>query len=107
MAAQLLAHPCLDLLPGGAVRDRAGVHDELAANVRRHDQHRVAEIHGAALAVGQPSLIKNLQQHIEDIRVRLLDLVEEHHAVGPAPHRLGELTALLVADVARGGAEHP
>ena len=31
----------------------------------------------------------------------LLDLIEEEHAVGAASHRLGELAALLVADVAR------
>mmetsp|Transcript_7374 Transcript_7374/g.21909 ORF Transcript_7374/g.21909 Transcript_7374/m.21909 type:complete len:741 (+) Transcript_7374:703-2925(+) len=33
--------------------------------------------------------------------MRLLHLVEEDHAVGPVPHGLGELAALVVADVAR------
>src|SRR5438105_4079689 len=37
--------------------------------------------------------------------MRLLDLVEEHDAVRPPPHRLGELPALVVADVARGRAD--
>ena len=37
--------------------------------------------------------------------VRLLDLVEEDHAVGPAADRLGELAALLEADVAGRGAD--
>jgi hypothetical protein len=32
----------------------------------------------------------------------LLDLVEEDHAEGLAPHGLGELAALLIADIARG-----
>ena len=35
----------------------------------------------------------------------LLHLVEQHQAVRPAPHRLGELASLLVADVARWGAD--
>jgi len=37
----------------------------------------------------------------------LLDLVEQDHPVGSAPHRLGELAAFLVADVAGRRAEHP
>ena len=35
----------------------------------------------------------------------LLHLVEQHHRVGTAAHRLGELAALVVADVARRGAD--
>ena len=37
----------------------------------------------------------------------LLDLVEEHHAERLAAHLLGELAALLVADIARRRAEEP
>ena len=39
--------------------------------------------------------------------MRLLDLVEEEHRVGPPAHRLGELPALLEADVAGGRADEP
>ncbi len=35
------------------------------------------------------------------VRVGLLDLVQQHHAVGPAAHRLGQHAAFAVADVAR------
>ena len=38
--------------------------------------------------------------------MRLLDLVEQDHAVGLAPHCLGEVAALLVAHVARRRADH-
>ena len=38
--------------------------------------------------------------------MRLLDLVEQNHRVGLAAHRFGEITALLVADVARRRADH-
>ena len=37
--------------------------------------------------------------------MRLLDLVEKHHAKRLAAHLLGELAALFVADVSRRGAE--
>ena len=72
-----------------------------------HDDHRVLEVHGAPLRVGEPAVVEDLQQHVEDVVVRLLDLVEEHHRVGLAAHRLGELAALLVADVARRRADQP
>ena len=53
------------------------------------------------VAVGQQAVVEHLQQHVEHVRVRLLDLVEQHHRVGLAAHLLGELAALLVAHVAR------
>ena len=37
---------------------------------------------------------------VEHVGVGLLDLVEQHHRVGAPAHRLGELAALVVADVA-------
>jgi hypothetical protein len=39
--------------------------------------------------------------------VGLLDLVEQHDGVRTTPHRFGELTALLVADVAGRRADEP
>ena len=39
--------------------------------------------------------------------MRLLDLVEKDHPIGPPPHGLGELAALIVADVTGRRAEHP
>ncbi len=67
----------------------------------------VPEVDRPPLAVGEPAVVEDLEQHVEDVVVRLLDLVEEDHRVGPAPHRLGELAALLVADVAGGRADQP
>ena len=42
-----------------------------------------------------------LEEEVEHVRVRLLDLVEQDEAVRRAAHRLGELPALVVADVPR------
>ena len=57
-------------------------------------------------SVSRPSS-KHLQQRVEDVGVRLLDLVEEHHRERLAPHLLGELATLFVADVTRRRTEQP
>ena len=54
----------------------------------------------AALRVREAAFVEDLQQHVEDLGVRLLDLVEQDHAVRLAADGLGELAALFVADVA-------
>ena len=79
----------------------------MAPQVGGHDDHRVPEVHGAAVAVGQPAVVEELEQDVEDVAVGLFDLVEEDHRVRPPPHGLGELAALLVADVAWRRADEP
>ena len=49
--------------------------DHVRTQVRGHDDHGVAEVHGAALAVGEAAVVEHLQQHVEHVRVRLLHLV--------------------------------
>ena len=49
--------------------------DDVRTQVRRHDDHGVAEVDGAALAVGETPVVEHLQQHVEHVRVRLLDFV--------------------------------
>ena len=71
----------------------------LRADVRGHDHDGVAEVDRAALTVGQAAVVEQLQQHVEHVAVRLLDLVEQDDAVGAAPDGFGELPALVVADV--------
>ena len=103
----LLLHPLVgDRLVGLAEAD-VGLAQVLRAEVRRHDQHGVAEVDRAALAVGEAALLEDLQQRVEHVGVGLLDLVEEHHGERLAPHGLGELAALLVADVAGRRADEP
>ena len=70
--------------PLGQARQR------LAAEVRGQHDQGVAEIDRAPLPVGQAAVVEHLQQHVEDVGVRLFDLVEQDHLVGPAPHRLGQ-----------------
>ncbi|CAM2150949.1 hypothetical protein PT2222_250042 [Paraburkholderia tropica] len=82
---------------------RLAVHrlDEVRTEVRGHHDHRVLEVDGAALAIGHAAVVEHLQQHVEHIRVRLLDFVEQDHAIRLAAHGLGQITAFLVTDVAR------
>ena len=54
-----------------------------------------------ALPVGQPAIVEHLQQNVEHVRMRLLDLVEQNDLVRPPPHSFGECAALLIADIAR------
>ena len=99
---EMLRHHLHDrVLHGRIVRIDAQFLDDLAAEVRGHDDDGIAKIHRPTLAVGQPSVIEYLKQHVEHIRMRLLDFIEQDHAIRPAPHRFGEIPALFVSDVAR------
>ena len=82
--------------------ERRRLRDLTCADVRRHDDDRVAEVDCAPLRVGQAPLLENLQQDVEHIGMRLLDLIEQHDRVRLLAHRLRELAALVEADVARG-----
>ncbi len=73
----------------------------LRAGVRGHDQHDVAEIHRPAVVVGQLAVIHHLQQDVVDVRMRLLDLVEQQHAVRMLVDAVGQQPALVEADIAR------
>jgi hypothetical protein len=66
---------------------------EAGADVRGHDHDRVPEVDLAALRVGQLPVLEDLQQDVEDVRVCLLDLVEQDHRVRLAAHGLGQLAA--------------
>ena len=72
----------------------------------QHDQ-RLLEVHRAPLPVGQPTVVQNLQQHVEHIRMGLFDLVKQDHLIGPPTYRLGQHPALIIADIARGGTDQP
>ena len=99
VGAQGPIHPLLHLAMAGRVPRQ--IENRLAADIAGEDQHRVGEIHPPALAIGKTAIIEDLQHHIEYIGMGLFHLVKQDHRIGPAPHRLGELAAFLVAHVAR------
>ena len=47
------------------------------ADVRRHDHDRVLEVDHPAVVVREMSFVEHLEQDVEHVRVRLLDLVEQ------------------------------
>jgi hypothetical protein len=71
------------------------------AQVRGHDDDRVPEVDPAALGVRQLPVLEDLEQDVEHLGMRLLDLVEKHDRVALAADRLGQLAALVEADIAR------
>ena len=71
------------------------------ARVRRHDQDDIAEVDLLAVVVGQLSVVHHLQQNVEQVRMRLLDFVEQQHAVRMLIDAVSEQAALIEANVAR------
>ena len=87
--------------------DRNALGDVPSAQVGGHDDDGVLEVHRPALGVGQPSVLQDLEQGVEDVRVSLLDLVEQDHGERLAAHLLGQLAALLLSDVPGRRTEQP
>ena len=91
----------LRLLTRRKAHGRCAVTQMLRPRIRRHDDDRVVEIHGAALSIRQTTIVEHLQQDVEHIAVCLLDLIEKHDGIRFAAHRVRELASLLIADIAR------
>src|SRR5688572_23620833 len=97
MLPQRVGHLCLDHRSVVAsVLENVG-----APNVRSHDDDRVPEIHRSSLGVREPSVVQNLEQNVEDIGMRFLDLVEEHYRIGAPADGFSELATFLESNVAR------
>src|SRR5437762_12791991 len=92
----------LDLLDADARRQetkRAGeLSETLRADVRRHDDDRIAQVDALAASVGQPSLIERLQEQIEQVRTRLLHFVKQHNRVRIVFELVRQNPAALAAD---------
>ena len=71
-----------------------------AAGIGRHDDDDIAEIDLLAAVVGQLAVIHDLEQHVEDVGMRLLDLVEQQHHMRVLVHRIRQQPALVEADIA-------
>src|ERR1019366_8049278 len=75
--------------------------------VRGHNEHGVLEVDRTSLGVGEATVLQDLKEGVEDVRVCLLDLVEQHYRERLAPDGFGGLATLLVAPVARRGPDEP
>ena len=78
---------------------------KLRTRIAGHDEHHIAEHSLAALVVAQRAVVHHLKQQIEDVVVRLLDLVEQEDAVRMLAHSIGQQATVLIAHITRGGTD--
>ena len=69
------------------------------ASITGHYHHSILEVYRATLAIGQTSIVHDLQQCIEDLWMRLFNLVQQNDAVRATAHLLGQLTTFVIADI--------
>merc|ERR1711916_326877 len=67
----------------------------------------VGKIDRSPLPVGQPPVVEDLEEDVEDVWVGLFHLVKEDHRVPSPPDGLGQDSALVVADIPGGGTDEP
>ena len=63
----------------------------LASEVGGEDYYSILEVNGSALAVGDSAVVKNLEQDIEHVGMRLFDLIEQYYTVRMTSYGFGEL----------------
>ena len=68
----------------GSLRIIAGKND-VGTHIGRHNDDGIFEIDRPPLAVSYPPIVQYLKQNIEDIAVRLFDLIEQNHSVWSSP----------------------
>ena len=73
----------------------------MGARVGRHDQDHIAEVHLLAVIIGQLAVIHDLQEDIEQIRMRLLDFIEQQDRMRLLVNGIGQQTALIKTDITR------
>src|SRR5713101_3952082 len=79
--------------------------DEARAQIRGHDEDGVLEVDHVTHGVREAAVVEDLQEHVEDIGMGLLDLVEEDDRVRPPAHFFRQEATLFVPHIARRGAE--
>src|ERR1044072_8258663 len=72
------------------------------AGVGSHDQDDIPEVSLLAIVIRQGCMIHHLQQDVEEIGVRLLNLVQHQHGVRSLVHGISQQTALVEPDIPRG-----
>ena len=81
LLAHLIVFPLRQLVLVSTVTEAKGgiTRDLLGADVRGHDDDRVAEIDLASLGVRQIAILHDLKEHVERFRVRLFDFIKQDH----------------------------
>ena len=71
----------------------------LGSNIGGEYNDRILKVHCPALGIRNTSVIQDLEQYIEYIRVGLLHLIKQHHAVWLAAYGLCQLAALVITHI--------
>src|SRR5262245_26247933 len=91
---------------GGLAAESDRARGEIAcAGIRREAQDHVPEVGLPSGVVGEGGVVHHLEEDVEEIRMSLLDLVEDDDGVWVLPHRVGEEAALVESDVPRRSAD--
>ncbi|MNM54050.1 hypothetical protein D3C81_651620 [compost metagenome] len=86
------------------LRVLAHLGNQLGPGVGGEQDQGVLEVDQPAFAILHHALVEDLEEDLVHIRVGFFHLVQQHHAVGLAPHRLGQHAAFAIADIAGRGA---
>ncbi len=70
------------------------------ARVGGHNDDGVFKVNHAPVAVREAPVVQDLQKHVVHVRVRFFNLIKEHHTVRFSTDLLGQLTTVVIADVA-------
>ena len=73
----------------------------VASDVGRHDHDGILEVHSSSLVVGQTTIVQQLQQNVEHVRMSLFDFIEQYNAVRLPPYGFRQLTAFIIANISR------
>ena len=85
LLGEIFLHPLVVLLVvGGGEAHGGSLLESLSADIGGEQDDRVAEVHVPAEAVGQFALLENLEKHVQDVGMGLLDLVKQYDGVGGA-----------------------
>lgn len=74
--------------------------EDVTTDITRHDDDTVLTIDGATFTVRDATIIEHLEKDSEDIGMCFLYFVKKDDAVGSASDGFGELSSLVVADIA-------
>ena len=104
--AELRREQALDvghLVPGFTRVGEAdgGLVHGLGTRVGGHDDNHIAEVSLAPIVVGQRAVVHDLQQHVENVGVCLLDFVEQQDRVWLLGDGLGQQAPLIKSYIAR------
>ncbi len=78
----------------------------VCAGIAGHDNHGILEVHHTSLTIRQSAVLQNLEQHVEYIRMRLFNLVQQYNGIRFSAHPFGQLTAFFITDIARRRTDH-